>query len=474
MNNFETIIGIEIHLELNTKTKMFSPAANDTSALPNSNVHPIDIGYPGTLPRVNKEAIIKAIQLAKALEMEIDPEVRFDRKNYFYPDLPKGYQITQQFFPIGKNGKIEIDVNGNKKTISIQRIHMEEDTAKQSINGNKIYYDFNRSGVPLIEIVTDPVIKSADEAIAYVEAIRKYALALNISNAVMAEGNLRVDVNISIRPYGYEEYGTRVEIKNMNSFSNIKKAIEAEIKHQVAAYISGQEVHLVTKRFDESTNDVITMRAKTVEIDYRYFREPNIPTIILKNDFIESIKINELPHTKVSRYKSYGLNEIQYSLLVNDLKLADYFDSIKVDDLDKSKLANLFFSEIVSLANKNNIHPVDLKINPNVLAQIMQKLNQEEISNKHVKFIIPQLFETNLELEEIIEKNNYKLITDKEFIKNELSLILKENEQVLKDLETRPERVFKTIMGQLMKKTNAQVSPKISNEILESLLNKEN
>ena len=269
MNNdlWELVIGIEIHIELNTKTKMFSPILNNFNSMPNSNVSNIDLAYPGSLPLVNKEAIIKGIKLAKALNMEIDPLVQFDRKNYFYPDLPKGYQITQQFYPIGKNGKIKIKVENEWKEIKIERIHLEEDTAKSIHSKDKTYLNYNRAGVPLIEIVSHPVIHSAKEAAAYVEAIRQTALCLNISDAKMNEGSLRTDINISIREKGTNVFNNRVEVKNLNSISNVQKAIEFEAERQLNIYQNGKTVVQETRRFDEQLKETVSMRLKTKIFD---------------------------------------------------------------------------------------------------------------------------------------------------------------------------------------------------------------
>ena len=284
IKNFEMVIGIEIHLELNTKTKMFSAIKNDFYAEPNTLVSPIDLGYPGTLPTVNKEAVIKAIKLAKALNMEIDNELHFDRKNYFYTDLPKGFQITQQFRPIGKNGIVFLEKDNNIKKIRIERIHLEEDTARQLHNEDETMINYNRAGIPLIEIVTMPDIRSAEEAVKYVDFIRQSALFLGISDAIMAQGSLRADINLSMRMLGSNDFGTKVEIKNLNSLNNIAKAIEFESKLQIEKILNNEEILQETKRFDESSQKTISLRNKTDSIDYKYFPEPNIPIIKLDKE----------------------------------------------------------------------------------------------------------------------------------------------------------------------------------------------
>lgn len=277
MSNLQVIIGIEIHLELNTKTKMFSPAANDFSLAPNTSASVIDLAYPGTLPSLNKEAVRKAIKLAKALDMSVDDELHFDRKNYFYPDLPKGFQITQDRRPIAKKGKIVTA----SKVIQIEKFHLEEDTAKSIHDSSSTLLNYNRAGTPLIEIVTEPVIFSSQEAIDYIEAIRELAIILDISDAKMEEGSMRADINISLRPYGANEFGTKVEIKNLNSLTNVKKSIDDEIKKQTKAIYSGIPIVQATKRFDEVKQETVTMRVKTGAVDYKFFPETNIVPIKL-------------------------------------------------------------------------------------------------------------------------------------------------------------------------------------------------
>lgn len=277
MQNFEIIIGVENHVELKTNSKMFSPSKVSYGQTPNTLANEIDLAYPGTLPSVNKKGVELAILACNALNMQIDTLLTFDRKNYFYPDLTKGFQITQQFNPIGTNGSLEITLeNGNKKVIEIERLHIEEDTAKQVHKDNLTYLDYNRSGVGLIEIVTKPVLRSAEEACLYVEKLREILLFLNVSDVKMNEGSLRTDLNISLRPYGSDKFSNKVEIKNLNSISNIKKAVEFEINRQKEILLKNQIVEQQTRRFDDQTSSTILMRSKIDSIDYRYFREPNI------------------------------------------------------------------------------------------------------------------------------------------------------------------------------------------------------
>ena len=282
--NFEAIIGLELHVEMKTKSKLFSSAPVSFGAEPNTKTLPFDMAFPGSMPILNKQAVINAIRVCNALNMTIDDELWFDRKNYFYSDLPKGYQITQQRRPIGSNGYLVAD--GNK--INIERLHLEEDTCKQLHSGNYTYLDFNRAGVPLLEIVSKPEIRNGKEAMTFVEKIRSIVTFLDVSNGKMEEGSLRCDVNISLRPIGQKSFGTKVEIKNLNSLANIQKAIDYEIKRQESLLLSGGHVKQETRRFDETTKKTVLMRVKTDEIDYKCFTEPNILPLKLSKEFIET------------------------------------------------------------------------------------------------------------------------------------------------------------------------------------------
>ncbi|CAM9102605.1 Asp-tRNA(Asn)/Glu-tRNA(Gln) amidotransferase subunit GatB [Mycoplasma marinum] len=464
MNNFEVVIGIEIHLELNTKTKMFSASKNDFNAEPNTNVSAIDLAYPGTMPVVNKQAVISGIMLGKALNMEIDRELHFDRKNYFYPDLPKGFQITQQRRPIGSNGKVPITVDGITKEITLERIHLEEDTAKQNHIGNTSHLNYNRAGVPLIEIVTNPVIRSGKEAAAYIDTIRKIAKTLNISDAKMEEGSLRADVNISLRPYGQKEFGTKVEIKNMNSISNAQKAIEFEIKLQTQKLLTNQIITMDTKRFDAENSSTITMRTKTNATDYKFFPEPNIPIIKLPEEMIESVKLPELPWEKAARLSASGLSEEYVNALIADVEMANYFDSINYED--KEKLAKVFFSEIVKLSNSKSLSVPELKIDQEQIAYAIKLTDSGDISGKHLKTLIPLLMNGEMNVDQIIEEKSMKQISDNSILLPIIDKIINENEKLVAEYDSRPERVTKFILGTLMKQTRGQANPIVSNKLV--------
>ncbi|MBT1325092.1 Asp-tRNA(Asn)/Glu-tRNA(Gln) amidotransferase subunit GatB [Mycoplasma bovis] len=469
MNNFETIIGIEIHLELNTKTKMFSPSKIDFEADANTTVNQIDLGYPGTLPLLNKEAVISGVKLAKALSMTIDNELHFDRKNYFYPDLPKGYQITQFYRPIGSNGRFVINTESGSKKINIERIHLEEDTARQ-YHGEKTKLDYNRAGVPLIEIVSYPEISSADEAVAYVDMIRRIALSLGISSAKMEQGSLRADVNISLRPKGYKGFGTKVEIKNMNSFRAIRNAIDYEIKLQTQKILTNEPILQQTKRYDEESMSTVVMRTKTGTIDYKYFPEPNIPFIKLSDEFINNVKLNELPWEKEERYKNEGIQDIYIKSLINDIELANYFDSINY--FDRSKLSKLFFAEVVSLANSKNVKAYELGLKPQALESAIGLLDDEVISGKSFKKLVPLLINYDGDLNKLIKENNLEQISDEQTITKWIDDVIEKNGTLVAEYTERSEKVIKFVLGNVMMLSGGKVNPQKANDLLMKLLNK--
>ncbi|QBQ07339.1 aspartyl/glutamyl-tRNA amidotransferase subunit B [Spiroplasma gladiatoris] len=477
MSNFEVIIGIENHVELKTKSKMFSPAPVSFGKEPNTQACEVDLGYPGALPTVNKEGVKLALLACNALNMEIDKLLRFDRKNYFYPDLVKGFQITQQFHPIGKEGKLKIKLQDNSyKEIEIERLHIEEDTAKQIHKEEITLLDYNRSGIGLVEIVSKPVIRSAYEAVEYVNNLREILLYLGISDVKMSEGSLRCDVNISLRPYGYKGFGNKVEIKNLNSLNNVKKSIEFEIERQSKLILSGQVVQQETRRYDETIQETVLMRVKTDAVDYKYFREPNINPILLDQDWVNEV-LNaslELPNTKRQRY----INDLKLSVddtnyLLSSVELNNFFESCLKIGSDPKKISNYIISDIKSLLNKDNITIVESKINPKHLADIIKFLEEGIISSKHVKAILPIAYSSGNEVEDIIKANNLRLINDENEILKLLEPIILENIELIKtQYENRPERVEKTLMGQLMKITGGNVNPDKSIEIITNQLKK--
>ena len=476
MNNFEVTIGIEVHTVLNTKTKMFSPSLNDHNQKPNTLINEIDLAQPGVMPSPNKAAVKKAIWLAQEMHMTTNYQyIQFDRKNYFYIDLPKGFQITQQYHPIGENGYVQIEVNGIKKNILIERIHMEEDTAKQLSKDNKIYLDYNRSGLPLIEIVTKPVMSSSLEAAAYLKELVKILRFADISDAKLEEGSLRADINISIRPYGQKEYGTKVEIKNINSINNVVKAIDFEIKRQTELLLNNQSVQQETRRFDDSTNTTIFMRAKTDAVDYRYITEPNIMAISLSdNDFNQIIaEKNPSLNQVYEMLQADGLDSKNIDQLINDYDFYKVYNQLKTltnDPLASFKWLN---TELLGLLKKDVKDFSDINIELiQKLARMLILLAQQEINGKQAKTILEHIYSSNKEPEIIIKELGFEQIKDKGVIREILMKYIDQNPKMVEQYYERPERGEKFFMGMVMKETNAQANPNITVEVLKEILDK--
>lgn len=476
LSNLEVIIGIENHVELKTKTKIFSNGPIEFGAKPNTKTNEIDLGYPGTMPIVNIEGVRLAVLAANSLHMKIDPLLRFDRKNYFYPDLAKGFQITQQFHPIGIDGYLDIKVNEKSKRINIERIHIEEDTAKQTHKDNLTLIDYNRSGIGLIEIVSCPDLRSADEAVAYITSLREILLFLGVSDVKMNEGSFRCDVNISVRTAGTSKFGNKVEIKNINTFANVKKAIEFEIIRQSELFFNNQEIKQETRRFDEDSQITIGMRTKVDAIDYRYFPEPNITPIQLDKNWLKNVILSspELADQKRERFiRDFQLRIEDVNLLLSSLELTNFFEETLKYTTNYFRLINYLLGDIQSELNKNNYSINDVELTPQNLASMINFLDQKIISTKHAKTILPIIMNSSENsVKEIIEKLNLKLLSDSVIIEKFLSEIITDNSDLIKQYANRPERVLKIIMGVLMKKTQGNVDPVLAKEILQSIFKK--
>ena len=472
--DYETVVGIEIHLELKTNTKMFSGAPYQFKAVANTCTNEIDLGHPGTLPQVNKDAVKKSIMICFGLNATIDPLIKFDRKNYYYSDLAKGYQITQQFHPIGRNGYVNIYVNGEYKKIRINRLHMEEDTAKQFHLFDQTLIDFNRSGVPLVEIVSEPDISSGDEAMAYVEKIRQTCEYLDVSDVKMEEGSLRCDVNVSVKEKGSNIYGNKVEVKNLNSIANVKAAIDFETKRQIELIEKGETIVQETRRFDEKTNQTVSMRLKESSVDYKYFPEPNIFPIRLSDSFINDVKnsIPELPESKHKRFiENYKLNEYDSNLLISSKEICGFFDEACQFANNKKVLCNLLTSELQGLLVKNNESISDCKISPKNLASLSNLVDSGTVSSKQAKEILLEML-NGKDPESIIKEKGIEQLSDETEILKIVNEVLDANEQSIIDFKNGKDRAFGFLVGQIMKKTNGQVNPKIASKILTSEIGK--
>ncbi len=471
MSNYETIIGIEVHAELNTAHKIFSPAINDINAKPNTNVHPIDLALPGTLPRFNEEVLQKALMVTKAFNMEITKEMHWDRKNYFYHDNPKGYQITQQETPIGRHGYITLD---SGKKITVDFMHMEEDTAKSFHKGENTLLDFNRCGVPLVEIVSGPDMRSGAEAREYLEKLREILLYLDASDCKMEEGSLRVDVNVSVRPYGQEEFNTKVEVKNLNSFANVEAAIELEVKNQIRALNTHEKVVQCTKRFNETTKQVDIMRIKESQDDYRYFPEPDLPWIKLSDEYIEKATSNMplLPsEIKVKLLDELNLDEKAVSIMMSDREMTLFFiDAIKEND--PKQMLNYLTVNVNEYLNKQKLTFKELEITSKHFVEMEQALSSKKISSNHVKKLLPEILKTGDSVANLIKKLGLEQITDEATILGFVQTVLSNNPESIELYKNGKDRAFGFMVGQIMKESKGQANPQLVNKLLIAELEK--
>ena len=470
---YKAVIGLEIHCELKSISKNFSGAENKYSLIPNINISPIDIGYPGILPVVNKFATKQALKTALALNCEIPKYLSFERKNYFYPDLPKGYQITQMYHPIGINGYLMVNINGKDKKILIHDTHLEEDTAALEHFQDYSLLDYNRCGVPLLETVTEPCLNSADEAIAFLEAYRNLLLYCDVSEARADRGQIRCDVNVSLMKENDTELGTRVEMKNINSFIKVRSAIECEIKRQTEILNNGGKVEQETRRYDAENNCTYLMRKKEDAIDYKYFTEPNLPPIPLTEDFIKEIKqeIPKLQYERLNTYiKEYKLQEKDANTLARNKELSDFYEetvSLGANPIDTS---NYLTGQIIAYLNKDEISIKDISLTPKMLSELLNMLSKEKISSKQTKDILNKALEEDEDPIKLISDLGLSQITDLDTIKEIINNVLEENPNLVTDYKNG-KKVFGFIIGQIMKKSEGKANPKLANDILLEILN---
>lgn len=472
--SFEVVIGIEIHCELKTKTKMFSGAPVSFASTPNTCVNEIDLGMPGTLPEVNKEAVACALRACTALECTIDPLVRFDRKNYYYSDLPKGYQITQQFYPIGSHGKITIETEDGEKDIRINRIHMEEDTAKQFHHYEGTYIDFNRAGTPLIEIVSEPDLRSGKEAAAYVDKLRNILFYLGVSDCKMEEGSMRCDVNISLRPHGYEGFGVKSEIKNLNSISNVQKAVDYEIERQTKIILEGGVIEQATRRFDEASRTTVLMRMKEGNVDYKYFPEPNIFPILLAEDWIKKIQdtLPELPQQRKDKYTNvYGLSEYDADQLVQAKEMSDFYNKVVEHTKEYKLAANWVIVELGAYLNKHNLTYENHQLKPADLACMIEMVKNGEISGKQAKIVFEEIMQGK-DPKKVVEEKGMKQMSDTSAILTLVTQVLDTNPQSIEDYKNGKDRAVGFLVGQVMKLSKGQANPAITNKMIVEELKK--
>ena len=471
---YDVTIGIEIHCQLKTKTKMFSGAPTSFGRKPNVCTNEIDLGHPGTLPCVNKEAVAKAIEACTALHLTIDPLVKFDRKNYYYSDLPKGFQITQQFHPIGRNGYIMIDTEEGQKKIRINRIHMEEDTAKQFHLTKFSLLDYNRAGTPLIEIVSEPDMHNGEEAEKYVEALRQTLYYIGVSDCKMEEGSMRCDVNVSIAPKGSNTLGVKNEIKNLNSISHIGKAVDYEVERQKELLEKGEKVLQETRRFDEKTNTTVMMRRKEGNVDYKFFPEPNIFPIRLDANWIKSIQdsMPELPEERKARYTNdFGLNEHDINVLIANKELGDFFEETMKYSKNAKGVCNWLLGEVQGWLNKHEQTIVNTELRPEALAKLVEMIDTNEISSKQAKELIDDIM-TGQNPAESAKEKGLQQVTNTDELANMIKDVLDENTQAIEDFKAGKGRAVGFLVGQVMKKSKGQANPGLVNQILQEELKK--
>ena len=472
---WETVIGLEIHVQLSTESKLFSSASTDFGADQNTQASVIDLAMPGVLPVLNKNAVDMAVKFGLAVDAKIARKSIFARKNYFYPDLPKGYQISQYELPIVFDGKLDIYVDGTKKSVGITRAHLEEDAGKSihDLYEDESAIDLNRAGTPLIEIVSEPDMRSSREAVTYLKKIHSIVKSLGISDGNMQEGSFRCDANISLRRPG-DEFGTRAEIKNINSFKFVESAINYEVIRQREILESGESVIQETRLYDPKKDETRPMRSKEEANDYRYFPDPDLLPVEISQEKIDKIKLTlpELPDDKKDRYKNnYGLKEDDAEILSLNSNLSTFFDeSIKGSDSDPQLVANFILSELVGLCNKHNIEISVATIKPSHISQLMNYIAQGKISSKQAKDILNELWAGKLDIDEIIRSKNIEQVSDTGILMKEAQKILEKHPKEVQDYKNGKDKLMGFFVGQIMKEMKGKANPKVLNEILNKLL----
>ena len=475
--NWEAIIGLEIHVQLSTKSKLFSGASTDFGALPNTQACNIDLALPGVLPVLNEEVLKMAIKLGKALNANINSPTSFARKNYFYPDSPKGYQISQMDKPIVEDGYLDIETANGSKRIGVTRAHLEEDAGKSLHDDfeGQSGIDLNRAGTPLLEIVSEPEINTPEEAVAYLKSIHSIIRYLEISDGNMAEGSMRCDANVSVRKIGDEKLGTRTETKNVNSFRFVEKAIQYEIERQIHELESGNEITQETRLYDSQANTTRPMRSKEFANDYRYFPEPDLLPINIKEEFIKEVMATmpEMPNQKRERFVSqYNLSEYDAGLLAADRDLADFFEEVaKVSGAPKLS-ANWVMGELSAELNNENINIKDSKVSSKKLGQLISRIEDGTISGKIAKEIFEKIWSTGEEVDFIIKEEGLEQVTDDSEIESMIDEVIKNNPEQLEQYRSGKDRLFGFFVGQVMKVSQGKANPKQVNDILKSRLEK--
>jgi aspartyl-tRNA(Asn)/glutamyl-tRNA(Gln) amidotransferase subunit B len=471
---YETVIGLEVHVQIKTKTKIFCSCSTEFGSRPNENTCPICLGMPGVLPVLNKRFLESSMRACLATHCTIEPMNRFARKNYFYPDLPKGYQISQFELPLGTNGYININVDGTKKRIGLTRIHMEEDAGKL-IHGEKLgspgksYVDFNRTGVPLCEVVSEPDLRSSEEARAYLIELKSILEYTGVSDCNMEEGSLRCDANVSIRPVGQKEFGTRTELKNLNSFKFIQKAIEYEVDRQTKILDQGDTVKQETRLYDSDRGETFPMRSKEEAHDYRYFPDPDLVPIMIDETWVEKLRqtIPELPEQKRERFvKSYGIPEYDTGVLTSSAPLADYFEKCTALFPHPKTISNWMMGDLLRELKKDCRDIVDCPVSPSALVDLLKLIQSGTISGNIAKGVFEEMYRTQKSAGSIVEEKGLKQITDSSAIEKIVAEVIQANPGQVEEFKGGKEKVLGFLVGQVMKASKGKANPGMVNKLL--------
>jgi len=473
--SWDTVIGLEIHVQLSTKSKLFSGGSTEFGAESNTHVDLIDMGLPGVLPVANKEAFYKAIRFGLATGAKINQTSTFDRKNYFYPDLPKGYQITQMTKPIVENGSIKIVTDDSEKIVNITRAHLEEDAGKSihDLFEGETGVDLNRAGTPLLEIVSEPEISDAKEAVAYFKAIRQLVTFLDICDGNMAQGSMRCDVNVSIKKSGDTELGTRAELKNINSFKFIEKAINFEIDRQIRVIESGESVVQETRLYDSEKNETRSMRSKEEANDYRYFPCPDLLPVVISDKELQEIKENlpELPEEKEMRYiQEVGLEESEAKIISSSKAMANMFEEASTKTDDAKLIAKWLVGDVSALLNKDNIEIDESNLSSENFGKLIERISDTTISGKIAKSVLEEIWENGSDVDQIIETKGLVQIQDESLLEEIARKVIDANPDQVAAYKNGKDKLFGFFVGQVMKETQGKANPKSVNEILKKLL----
>lgn len=474
---YEVVIGLEVHAELSTKTKIYCGCSTEFGSAPNTHCCPVCTGMPGALPVLNEKVVEYAVRAGLATNCKIARESKQDRKNYFYPDLPKAYQISQFDLPLCEHGHVDVVVDGKKKDIGITRIHIEEDAGKlvhDNYTGGTLV-DLNRAGVPLIEIVSEPDMRSAEEAVAYVERLKGILEYIGVSDCKMQEGSLRADVNLSLRPVGSEKFGTRTETKNLNSFRAIARSIEFEIQRQKEVLESGEVVHQETRRWDDEAGEGYAMRTKEEAHDYRYFPEPDLMPIRLTEEYIKNIQdtLPELPESRKARYiEELGLPEYDAGIITSSKHLSDFFEAATKECENAKAVSNWIMTDIIRVVREKGIEYNELPFTPKQFAKLITLIDKGIISGSIAKKVFEEMVETGKDAEKIVEEKGLVQISDEKAIKEVVDKIIAANPQSVEDYKNGKDRALGFLVGQCMKEMKGKGNPQILNKLILEYLTK--